>query len=181
MRALAGERVTGHEMLIRRPDGAQLSVSVSAMPVPGADGRPARVAAVSVDAPAPLMLHTDRGRLLQILGHLLTNAVKYTLAGSVTVRVRFDGPYPTFRVEDTGIGVPADQREAIFEEFFRVGRTHRPMGEGRGLGLAISRRVARRLGGELFADDRPGGGSVFILRLPPEVVAGAEESSAAGM
>lgn len=181
MRALAGERVTGHEMLIRRPDGAQLSVSVSAMPVPGADGRPAGVVAVSVDAPAPLMLHTDLGRLLQILGHLLTNAVKYTLAGSVTVRVRFDGPYPTFRVEDTGIGVPADQREAIFEEFFRVGRTHRPMGEGRGLGLAISRRVARRLGGELFADDRPGGGSVFILRLPPEVVAGAEESSAAGM
>ena len=70
------------------------------------------------------------------------------------------------RVSDTGVGIPADKLQAIFEPFVQVGRSLNSPGEGTGLGLAISRDLARGMGGELTAESMPGEGSVFTLTLP---------------
>ncbi len=111
----------------------------------------------------------DPDKLQQILINLLSNAVKFTPPGGrVTVELE---PEPNahgmvvLRVTDTGIGVPADKLDAIFEPFVQVGRaSNRPM-EGTGLGLAISRDLARGMGGELMVRSSSGDGSTFTLTL----------------
>ena len=122
-------------------------------------------------AAEPIRVHTDPARVRQVLGNLLTNAVKYTPApGRITVRAeRADGgPRPgawaVLRVIDTGPGIPPEQREAIFDEFTRLHDGTEI--KGHGLGLAISRRVARLLGGDVDVSGTPGEGAVFSLWLP---------------
>ncbi len=123
-----------------------------------------------------LVLFTDADRVRQILINLLSNAVKFTDAGRVTVSVvghadgAEDGDEPVpegwveFRVADTGPGIPLVDQERIFHEFEQiVGATSRG---GTGLGLPISRKLARLLGGDLLVRSAPGHGSVFTLRLP---------------
>jgi hypothetical protein len=103
-----------------------------------------------------------------VLLNLLSNAVKFTPApGRIHVACAADAGTVRFVVRDTGVGIPADQREAIFEPFVQVGRAaNRPV-EGAGLGLAISRDLARGMGGELTLEPpAPAGGSVFVLSLP---------------
>ncbi len=106
------------------------------------------------------------------MSNLLSNAVKYTDRGGVTVRarVRSDGEAPgpgrwvAVEVADTGPGIPEDQRRFLFQEFARVSA-----GAGRrgaGIGLAIGRRIARRLGGDITFETEPGRGSTFTLWLP---------------
>ncbi len=117
------------------------------------------------------VVETDGARVRQIVGNLVSNAIKYTKAGSVALRLR---EYPAesvggsrgwlhFDVIDTGLGIPADKREIIFEEFSRLGATDRA---GAGLGLAISKRLAEALGGEITVESEVGRGSTFRLRLP---------------
>jgi signal transduction histidine kinase len=115
------------------------------------------------DAPLPCV--TDRGRVLRILGNLLSNAAKYTPPpGRIVLETRADeGGWIDLRVRDTGPGIPPGEREAIFDEFHRL---HDGEAAGHGLGLATSRRIARLLGGDITVEDAPGGGSVFTLRLP---------------
>lgn len=114
---------------------------------------------------------TDRHRVREILDNLLSNAFKYTPhGGTVTLRASVleerrgsaPGPWLGLVVEDTGNGIPADARERIFDEFYRLSAEHR----GSGLGLAISRRIARLLGGDLTVESEPGRGSAFTLWLP---------------
>lgn len=120
----------------------------------------------------PVRVHTDPARVRQVLGNLLSNAVKYTPSpGRIVVRaeqVNGDGPRPgawaALRVIDTGPGIPPEQREAVFDEFARLHEGTRI--QGHGLGLAISRRVARLLGGDLDVGGAPGQGAVFTLWLP---------------
>lgn len=118
----------------------------------------------------PVMANTDDGRVRQILGNLLSNAIKYTPPPgriSVEVRLERDGDgteWPVVRVTDTGRGIPPQDRERVFEEFSRLSSDGVP---GHGLGLAISRRLARLLGGELSLRSEVGEGSTFQLRLPP--------------
>lgn len=128
--------------------------------------------AIHVAAPvAPVV--TDPVRVRQILANLLSNAIKYTPAGGevrVSIVRATNGSAPKGRigveVRDTGRGIPRELRGHVFEEFFRV-RTPESTENGNGLGLAISRRMARLLGGDVtFADsDAAGGGSVFTLWL----------------
>ena len=136
-----------------------------------------------------LELHTDAARVRQVLGNLLTNAIKYTPApGRIAIRggiVRAEGDVPApkpgrwvaLHVSDTGPGVPPDKREVIFDEFARLDE-HAGM-KGHGLGLAISRRIARLLGGDLVvADDGPPG-ATFVFWLPcrdAEEVSASRES-----
>ncbi|HEX6927551.1 MAG TPA: HAMP domain-containing sensor histidine kinase [Longimicrobiaceae bacterium] len=117
-------------------------------------------------------LYTDPARVDQILGNLLSNAIKYTpRPGCITVRVGARSreqetdprAWVTVEVIDTGPGIPPEHREAIFDEFTRFANHGH---EGHGLGLAIARRVARLLGGDLTVEDAPGGGACFILWLP---------------
>jgi PAS domain S-box-containing protein len=120
-------------------------------------------------APA-LAAVADPERLRQILLNLLSNAVKFTPEGGrVTVEIA-PGPdargRAIARVIDTGVGIPADQLEAIFEPFVQVGRAFNRPAEGTGLGLAISRDLARGMGGDLTAESTVGAGSTFTLALP---------------
>lgn len=127
-----------------------------------------------------VVLQSDPKRIQQVLGNLLSNAIKYTpRGGTIVVRTEIvagrrgpgDGPWATVEVEDTGPGVPPDLRESIFDEFTRIEDGSQI--KGHGLGLAIARRIARLLGGELTCSDAPGGGALFTLWLPI-AAAGAE-------
>ncbi|MBU2282677.1 MAG: response regulator, partial [Gammaproteobacteria bacterium] len=122
---------------------------------------------VQLDESVPSSLFTDRQRLEQILKNLLSNAFKFTEKGSVELRVtRRDDQQIAFAVRDSGIGIPADQQDVIFEAFRQAdGTTNRRYG-GTGLGLSISRELAQLLGGTIEVSSEPGAGSVFTLIIP---------------
>jgi PAS domain S-box-containing protein len=114
----------------------------------------------------PERVSTDARKLRQILLNLLGNAVKFTHAGSVELRVEPDGDALLFHVTDTGPGIPADERPYLFEPFWQGDQSATRRSGGAGLGLAISDRFARLLGGEITVESEPGAGSRFTLRLP---------------
>ena len=116
---------------------------------------------------SPAAITTDRQRLEQVLKNLLSNALKFTESGEVSLDVQ-NGPGDriTFAVHDTGIGIPAQQQEVIFEAFRQAdGTTSRKFG-GTGLGLSIARELVRLLGGEIRVASEPGRGSTFTVTLP---------------
>ena len=122
---------------------------------------------ITLEPGLPPALRTDATRLKQILKNLLANAFKFTQRGEVRLEVRAVAPRTVaFAVADTGIGIPADKQEVIFEAFSQAdGSTSRQFG-GTGLGLSISRELTRLLGGELSVASKPGQGSTFTLLLP---------------
>jgi PAS domain S-box-containing protein len=111
-------------------------------------------------------LVTDLDKLKQILMNLLSNALKFTPEGSVTVRARHQDGAIALAVVDTGIGIPEDKLELIFEEFRQVDSSTARAYGGTGLGLSISRRLARLLGGDLSVRSTVGVGSTFTLTMP---------------
>jgi CheY-like chemotaxis protein/CHASE3 domain sensor protein len=127
------------------------------------------------DPGAPERIETDRQRLGQILKNLLSNALKFTARGEVSLRVSSaEGGRVSFAVADTGIGIAPHQQGIIFEAFRQAdGSTHRKFG-GTGLGLSISRDLARLLGGDITVRSNPGEGSVFTLTLPVNYVPQAQ-------
>lgn len=148
--------------------------------------------AVELRAGAPETVFTDRQRLVQILRNLLSNALKFTHSGGVTLTAGFAGPDALFEnrglspgaavaftVRDTGIGIPEDKRELIFEAFRQVdGSTSRTYG-GTGLGLTITRSLAELLGGEVQLESVAEKGSAFTLFIPA-TPAGTEDAAAQG-
>ena len=134
---------------------------------------------VRVDASAPAEIETDVQRLQQILKNLLSNAIKFTEHGEVSLGVQAVGDRIAFAVTDTGIGIPVEQQESIFEAFRQgEGSSKRRYG-GTGLGLSISRNLARLLGGDLSVTSEVGRGSTFTLTLPRVYVPPAEGDPAA--
>lgn len=119
--------------------------------------------------PEPLNLQTDSRKIVQILLNLVGNAVKFTEQGSVDLIVESAGTEVLFHIADTGPGIPAEHLDQIFEPFWQVhGGATRPK-EGTGLGLSVSRRLARLLGGELTVQSTPGVGTKFTLKIPAAV------------
>lgn len=118
---------------------------------------------------APLVIKTDKMRLEQILKNLISNAIKFTEKGTVTLTVKKDPANKKqvlFSVSDTGIGIPKDKQKSVFEAFQQAdGSTKRKYG-GTGLGLSISRQLARLLNGDITLESEPGKGSNFTLVLP---------------
>jgi signal transduction histidine kinase len=122
----------------------------------------------------PVHVWADRDKLGQILLNVLSNAVKFTPEGGrITVALaEDDGPsHVTLRITDTGVGIPADKLDAVFEPFVQVRSDYTRQVEGTGLGLAISRDLARGMGGDLRATSELGVGSTFelVLRRVSEV------------
>jgi signal transduction histidine kinase len=116
------------------------------------------------------VIQSDANRIRQILGNLVSNAIKYTEQGYVTVRLRVHGPGPStpipcvcVEVSDSGPGIPEAQRPLIFKEFTRLDPN---AAEGSGLGLAISQRIAEALRGWITLESEEGRGSTFTLCLP---------------
>jgi signal transduction histidine kinase/CHASE3 domain sensor protein len=140
---------------------------------------------VQVEPSVPATIRTDRQRLEQILKNLLSNALKFTDSGAVSLTVSLvdntAGGALQFAVEDSGIGIPLEQQQKIFDAFHQAdGTTSRRFG-GTGLGLSISRDLTALLGGELNVTSSPGKGSRFTLVLPRTcpVAADADEAPAA--
>jgi len=111
-------------------------------------------------------MRADEEKLRQIVINLLSNAVKFTARGRIDVQARCVDGMVEVSVADTGIGIPAERLEAVFEEFEQVDASSTRAHGGTGLGLAIARRLARLMGGELRAQTALGTGSTFTLSLP---------------
>jgi HAMP domain-containing protein/CheY-like chemotaxis protein/signal transduction histidine kinase len=132
--------------------------------------------AVHVDDDVPELLETDQTRLMQILKNLLSNAFKFTAHGSVELSLSralrdVDGKvaaYIAFTVRDSGIGIPADKHNVIFEAFQQADMSTARKYGGTGLGLAISREIAGLLGGDMSVESEPGTGSTFVFYHPLE-------------
>jgi signal transduction histidine kinase len=116
------------------------------------------------EVPDTRLLKTSTTSVVKILKNLLQNAVKFTNEGHITLRVTLDEPNGqiNFAVIDTGIGVPEEARERIFERFEKVDSFK----EGIGLGLSVSRSLARRMGGDVTLADTSSHGSTFLLTMP---------------
>ncbi len=108
----------------------------------------------------------DAAKVRQILMNLLANAARCTLSGEICIAVERDGERLRFAVMDTGIGIAPEAQATIFEEFARLDGAARTGTEGTGLGLPISRRLARLMGGDITVRSEPGEGSTFTLDLP---------------
>ncbi|CAK15966.1 response regulator [Pseudomonas entomophila] len=133
---------------------------------------------VRLEAPLPPAVHTDRQRLEQVLKNLLSNAIKFTEHGKVSLGISHQaGLGIVFAVRDTGIGIAADQQQAIFGAFHQVDGTSNRKYGGTGLGLSISRDLAHLLGGQISVDSSPGQGSVFSLILPVHFEPSVEHSN----
>jgi PAS domain S-box-containing protein len=127
---------------------------------------------VAVAPGTPKHLITDPARLRQVLLNLLGNAVKYTVRGTIEVRLLpvMGGLSLRIEVADTGPGIPADQHQLLFQNFERLDAVATNTAEGAGIGLALSARIAALMAGGLGHEDNPGGGSVFWLELPQDPI-----------
>jgi two-component system sensor histidine kinase KdpD len=168
-----------------QPNEAEDLLGAAAQQVSGRLG--GRALRIEVSSDEPLLFgRFDFAQTLRAVVNLIDNAAKYSPASEpIDLSARRDGPWLVFSVADRGAGVPTTERERIFEPFYR--RSGSPDVGGTGLGLSIARGIAEAQGGRLDLDDRPGGGSVFSLRVPgiatadlqrtTELLAGERESS----
>ena len=132
-----------------------------------AKGRSPNVA-LRVDEPTTMLkpMRSDRKKIVKILVSLLNNAYKFTASGEVRASVEVLGGRAVYRVQDTGVGIPQDAQQMVFDEFRQVdGSATRKYG-GSGLGLTLSRRVARLLGGDIDIVSAVGEGSAFTFEVP---------------
>jgi PAS domain S-box-containing protein len=143
---------------------------------PRAHAKDIELAAI-VAADVPTSARTDGVRLLQVLNNLIGNAIKFTDRGGVRIDAMMvegrERRFLRFEVRDTGVGVPAEKRKEVFEEFVQADSSHARKFGGTGLGLAICRRLIEGMGGEIGIEPALGSGSIFWFTLPAIVVAGA--------
>jgi signal transduction histidine kinase len=129
-----------------------------------------------LDAPEPVTVEADRGRLFQLLDNVVSNAIKFTPAGGrVDVCTESTATGARIEVRDTGVGLDDMHTELVFEQFFRTPSASEGQVPGTGLGLFISRAIVEAHGGVIQALPRPTGGTIFRVDLPQvPAVAGAE-------
>jgi signal transduction histidine kinase len=114
----------------------------------------------------PIVIDGDRDRLAQVIGNLLSNAIKYSPeGGTVRVQMEVDGDHAVLMVNDQGMGIDEEDREHVFEKFFRSSEASARI-SGTGLGLAVAREIVETHGGEIHVQSEPGAGSTFWIELP---------------
>jgi signal transduction histidine kinase len=120
------------------------------------------------DVPACPPVWADPDKAHQVLTNLLANAIKFSPPGGrVAIMARPDvGGLVRLAVEDTGPGLPAAERERVFDKFYQVGRVEGERPPGTGLGLTIARHLVELHGGRIWAEEASGGGATFVLLLP---------------
>jgi signal transduction histidine kinase len=173
-------KVEAGRMSVERQAVAAADVVEAALVLaqPQAESRGLTLVAPS-EIPRALKFLGDHDRVLQILVNLLSNSVKFTdPGGEIAVEasevteapgaahLHGEGPWTAIRVRDNGIGIPSEQLESIFSPFVQVEAGHTRRSDGTGLGLTISRRLARLMRGDVTVESAPGTGSVFTLWLP---------------
>ncbi len=114
--------------------------------------------------------NSDRDKVYTILTNLLSNALKYTGEGSVTFGYEMEDDYVRFHVKDTGIGIPADKMDKIFNRFVQADQSFTKSYEGNGLGLPISKAYTEMLGGKIWVESKPGIGSCFYFTIKNNAV-----------
>ncbi len=158
-------------------------IAASFRPIAASKGLAIRIAQMD-----ELLVESDRNLLGRILRNLVENAVRYTEQGGIEVGARLAGATARIEVRDSGIGIPADQLEWIFEEFHQVDNPERDKARGLGLGLSIVQRLATILGHRVDVRSEPGKGSVFAIEVPgrrfdecgAETAGGALDETASG-
>jgi signal transduction histidine kinase len=129
-----------------------------------------------LDAPEPVPLEADRGRIFQLLDNLVSNAIKFTPEGGrIELAVARTASGGSLEIRDTGIGIGAADAERVFEQFFRAHAAVNDHIPGTGLGLFIARAIAEAHGGTINAAPRDGGGTVFRIDLPVRATASTPE------
>ena len=118
------------------------------------------------DLKQPLWLRGDPGRLRQIILNLLGNATKFTEQGSVSIELIRAGERVEIRVSDTGAGIAPQEQSLVFEPFYQADLSSTRQQGGTGLGLPLSRDLARRMGGDIVLESEPGRGSTFVFHFP---------------
>jgi signal transduction histidine kinase len=131
-------------------------------------GRAESVALRVAEPESATKMVSDRRKITKLLVAILSNAYKFTRSGEIRASVEVRNGFVVYRVQDTGIGIPDDMQQLVFDEFRQVdGSSTRQFG-GSGLGLSLARRLARLLGGEIHLDSALGEGSTFRVELPLE-------------
>jgi signal transduction histidine kinase len=149
----------------------------------------AREKGLSLRLAAPersVRLRADRIKLSRVIGNLVGNAIKFTERGEVSIEAGQDGAgsgsgadggaaaadglAPVIRVRDTGMGIPPEMQQTIFDEFVQLHNRERDRNKGTGLGLTICKRLVDAMGGELSVQSEPGAGSTFVVKLPAQSV-----------
>ncbi len=135
-----------------------------------------------IDPALPRYLFGDPGRLRQVLLNIIGNAIKYTNKGQISVNVNKDGKHVRFDISDSGVGMDADDLDALFSPFHDPFRDFKGGKKGTGLGLAISKSLVEMMGGSIIIDSIPGAGSRFHITLParpgdPALVTAGEADS----
>ena len=125
--------------------------------------------------PSDAVLYTDPNLLARILQNLISNAVRHTPGGKILIGCRRSGQRMRIEVWDQGEGIPADQLEIVFQEFYQLGNPIRNRHQGLGLGLAIAKRMADLLKLKLKARSKPGSGSMFSVEVPTGSLAMEEQ------
>lgn len=119
------------------------------------------------NAPDDLVIHADIGKIKQVITNLVDNAIKYTMAGSVTVTVEKKGSTARLTITDTGVGIPAEEIGLLFEKFKRARGANKVNTTGTGLGLYVAKQLTVGNGGEIWVESNgTGKGSRFIVELP---------------
>lgn len=131
----------------------------------------ARVELIFEQPGAPLLMCSDEGKVSQILRNFISNALKYTEAGHVRISAELlaEGGTVRFAVQDTGIGIPLESQQIVFEEFSQVASHLQRSAKGTGLGLPLCRKLAGLLGGTVGLRSTPGQGSTFYATLPRQL------------
>jgi len=118
------------------------------------------------------VIQTDGTKFRQMLVNLLSNGIKFTEKGEVRVGILAANGFLEVRISDTGVGIPAEHIEDVFEPFWQAEQTATRRTGGTGLGLSVTRKLARLLGGDVSVTSTIGAGSTFLLRLPLKAPAG---------